>query len=42
MQLFSLTNVPVDRQKIMFKGGILKDTWETVKPQLTHVGNNVI
>jgi hypothetical protein len=42
IQLFNLTNVPVDRQKIMFKGGILKDTWDTVKPHLTHVRGDMV
>ena len=30
-QVFSLTGVPVDRQKIMVKGGMLKDEWGKVK-----------
>lgn len=30
-QIFSLTGVPVDRQKIMVKGGMLKEDWGKVK-----------
>jgi len=30
-RLFSLTNVPPDRQKLMLKGGVLKDTWAPFK-----------
>jgi ubiquitin carboxyl-terminal hydrolase 14 len=34
MQLYSLTGVPSERQKVMVKGGLLKnDTWAKVKLQ---------
>jgi len=33
-RLFSLTNVPPDRQKLMLKGGALKDTWAPFKNSL--------
>jgi len=32
--LFSLTNVPPDRQKLMLKGGTLKDSWAPFKNSL--------
>jgi len=33
-RLFSLTNVPPDRQKLMLKGGVLKETWAPFKNSL--------
>jgi len=33
-QLFALTNVPPDRQKIMMKGSTLKDTWSGFESKL--------
>jgi ubiquitin carboxyl-terminal hydrolase 14 len=36
-QLFSLTKIPLNRQKIMYKGGMLKDSWETILPNMKNV-----
>ncbi|CAG5096556.1 Oidioi.mRNA.OKI2018_I69.XSR.g14675.t1.cds [Oikopleura dioica] len=33
-QLFALTNVPPERQKIMIKGGVLKDSWDNFQGKL--------
>lgn len=33
-RLFSLTNVPPERQKLMLKGGVLKETWAPFKNSL--------
>lgn len=33
-QLFALTNVPLERQKIMIKGGVLKESWENFQSKM--------
>lgn len=33
-QLFALTNVPLERQKIMIKGGVLKDSWDAFQGKI--------
>lgn len=33
-QLFALTNVPPERQKIMIKGGVLKNSWDAFQSKL--------
>lgn len=38
-QLFELTGVPVDRQKIMIKGGMLKDDTDLSKIDIKAVRN---
>lgn len=35
--LFSLTNVPPDRQKVMLKGATIKDDWVAATPKLKNV-----